>query len=319
MQFITEPLYPAIEPLDWEKQLFHSKAVRRLKQLAHFGAGAFVSPVVHSRYEHTVGVWKLVAHFFPDDLLLRAAAILHDIGHLPFSHAVEKSLGFNHHLLTEQYIQEAEIKAILQNAGIAWETVIDLLNRPSPLTGVDDILGIDHLDSFLRDTYMAGGVECLPKELLPKLRCSKTGIEVIDEQAGLYLLSLIVKDHQLFLQPFMVAGDRLLVEAIKDHWEHEPMEHQHFARLTDGEVLALLFHSKGKKARELTHALIYEPTQINLVGASEVGFPISIRKIYGKTPLYKGERFTLHNNTAKKMLESLSTLNYEGKVRIKRV
>ncbi|WP_231686949.1 HD domain-containing protein [Bacillus sp. JCM 19034] len=109
---VNEPLYPFVEPHPWEMELFQSKPVRRLKQLAHFGAGSLISPVVHTRYEHTIGVWKLVSIFFPDEILLRAAAILHDVGHLPFSHSVEKTLGFNHHRLTEEYINEEEISSI---------------------------------------------------------------------------------------------------------------------------------------------------------------------------------------------------------------
>ncbi|MCS7463957.1 hypothetical protein N0M98_28000 [Paenibacillus doosanensis] len=63
---------------DCEAALFRSAPVRRLKHLHHFGAGALFCPVTHSRYEHTVGVWALVRHFFPEHRELRAAAIVHD-------------------------------------------------------------------------------------------------------------------------------------------------------------------------------------------------------------------------------------------------
>ncbi|GIN72844.1 hypothetical protein J14TS2_33190 [Bacillus sp. J14TS2] len=187
---LHEPLYPFVEPHPWEVELFNTVKVRRLKQLAHFGAGSIVSSVVHSRFEHAVGVWKLAAIFFPDDVLLRGAAILHDIGHLPFSHSLEKILGFNHHHLTEQFIQEEEISDILREIGINPFEIIDYLNKPSVLTGKEDILGIDHLDSFFRDTYMAGECKYLPKDMLSKIHCTPKGIET-DEVTGLYLLKLI--------------------------------------------------------------------------------------------------------------------------------
>jgi HD superfamily phosphohydrolase len=198
---INEPLYPLIQPHKWEIELFNSNPVRRLKQLAHFGAGSIVSSVVHTRFEHTVGVWKLAAYFFPDDVLLRVAAILHDVGHLPFSHSVERTLGFNHHHITKQLIQEEEISSILNKARIIPSEIIDFLNKPSVLTGKTNILGIDHLDSFLRDTYMAGEIELLPKNLLSKIRCTSKGIET-DKDTGLYLLKLIKKDHALFFITF---------------------------------------------------------------------------------------------------------------------
>lgn len=115
---IEESLYPIMDMHDWEKELFLTKSVRRLKHLAHFGARSYISPVVHTRFEHTVGVWKLAAHFFPEDSLIRAAAILHDIGHVPFSHSVERALGYNHHELTNQLIQEEAISNLLQDAGL---------------------------------------------------------------------------------------------------------------------------------------------------------------------------------------------------------
>ncbi|WP_249315740.1 HD domain-containing protein [Bacillus sp. FJAT-49711] len=120
-----------------------------MKQLAHFGAGSLVSPVVHSKFEHTVGVWKLTAFFYPEDISLRVAALLHDIGHLPFSHAVEETLGFNHHELTEQYILKDEISSILQKFKIDPQAIIKLLNGQSAITRVGNILGINHLDIFM--------------------------------------------------------------------------------------------------------------------------------------------------------------------------
>lgn len=57
---LNEPLYPNIKMTDVELELFQSSYLRRLKYLAHFGAASLVSPVVHSRFEHTLGVLKLV-------------------------------------------------------------------------------------------------------------------------------------------------------------------------------------------------------------------------------------------------------------------
>lgn len=145
---LNEPLYPSQSPLPWETALFQTSFVKRLKHLAHFGAGSFVSSVTHSRFEHTVGVWKLAVHFFPNNLLLRAASILHDIGHLPFSHSVERALGFDHHQLTKSYIHHQEISSVLEQNNLSAETVCHYLDQDTPLTGSKNVLGLDHLDSF---------------------------------------------------------------------------------------------------------------------------------------------------------------------------
>lgn len=191
---IDEPLYPKEVMHPWEEALFQTSYLRRLKHLAHYGAGALVSPVVHSRFEHTLGVWRLTARYFPENDLIRVAAILHDIGHLPFSHALESALGFNHHQLTEAYICDPEITNILAEINILPQDVIDYLNGPSPLTGTAEVMGLDHLDSFLRDTYMAGQIKILPRKLLEKIRCNESGV-VTDEETGCQLLELIYLDH----------------------------------------------------------------------------------------------------------------------------
>ncbi|CAG9620174.1 HD domain-containing protein [Sutcliffiella rhizosphaerae] len=311
---INEPLYPYKEPLAWERELFQSRQVRRLKHLAHFGAGAFISPISHSRLEHTVGVWKLSAHFFPEDLVLRAAAILHDVGHLPFSHSVEKTLGFNHHELTTQLIQIQEISSILKKANINSVDIINFLNNPSILTGYKQTLGLDHLDSFLRDTYMAGTGDVLSREILPRLTCTTKGVET-DKESGLYLMQLIKRDHELFLDPVMVGIDRLLAEAIKHHWNESSSSKSGFTDLTDSDVLNMLKSSPSSEAREIIDTILYEPSRIQIVHSGNgMGYPITMRKVYDKSPLFAGELLIHHCQQAKEIYASLSELVFEKEV-----
>nr|WP_239585400.1 HD domain-containing protein [Amphibacillus cookii] len=308
MDLISEPLYPNIKPFEWELALFKSKPVRRLKHLAHFGAGALVSPVVHSRYEHTIGVWKLVSLFFPDAINLRVAAILHDIGHLPFSHAVEVPLGFDHHQLTRNYIQEQEITHILESVEIESKTIIDLLDMPTVITGKGKVLGLDHLDSFFRDTYMSGQLTKLPGSILANLTCTAEGIET-DRETGCELMTLILADHQLFLSPYMVAVDRLLAEAVKAHWlAIDKVDKYQFARMTDADLIFMLQHSPSDKARQLIDTILFNPAQIKISKQASVNsYPISVRKIYNKLPRVN----TTCLNEANRMEEKLAGLAFD--------
>jgi HD superfamily phosphohydrolase len=95
---IYDPFYQITTKLTLGSMNYsQSKALKRLKFLSHYGTASFITAAKHTRYEHTVGVWTIIAHFFPIEKELRVAALLHDIGHLPFSHAVERTPGFNHH------------------------------------------------------------------------------------------------------------------------------------------------------------------------------------------------------------------------------
>lgn len=283
---IKEPLYQwQTEAHPVEIELFRSKPVRRLKFLHHFGASALCSPLTHSRFEHTVGVWSLMAHFCPDDLHLRIAALLHDIGHLPFSHAVERTLGYNHHNHTELLIGQGVIADILIRHGISPRTIVDLLKQATPLTNKTTILGLDHLDSFLRDTYYAGQQTLPPAELVKGLRLRGPYIEA-DEASAAALVDAIVEDHRLFLHPQFLAMDALLAKATANHCESTPGMRDRIPTLMDHELIQELLQSKNETARETIHVLMYEPHRIQVTQEPVPGsIEVKIGKVYKKQPL----------------------------------
>ncbi|WP_330316089.1 HD domain-containing protein [Streptomyces platensis] len=63
---------------------------------------------------HSCGVLALVAHFRPEDELLRVAALLHDIGNLPLSHTLEGVAGLDHHAIGVQLVQSDPIRPVLE-------------------------------------------------------------------------------------------------------------------------------------------------------------------------------------------------------------
>src|SRR5690625_1373094 len=91
-----DPLWRVpVELSPLERALLDSWPVRRLGMVAHAGAAALTTTQTYSRLEHSLGVLALVAHFAPQDALARATALLHDVGHLPFSHTDRKSTRLN--------------------------------------------------------------------------------------------------------------------------------------------------------------------------------------------------------------------------------
>jgi HD superfamily phosphohydrolase len=283
---IREPLYQwQLEAHPVEIELFRSKPVRRLKFLHHFGASALFSPLTHSRFEHTVGVWSLMAHFCSEEPLLRIAALLHDIGHLPFSHAVERTLGYNHHRHTEQLIGQGVIADILIKHGISPRSIIDILKQETPLTNKSTILGLDHLDSFLRDSYYAGKQTLPPSELVKGLRLRGPYIEA-NESCATALVDAIVEDHRLFLHPQFLAMDALLAKATAHHCESNPGMRDRIPALMDHELIQVLLQSNNETARETIHVLMYEPHRIQITQEPVPGsIEVKIGKVYKKQPL----------------------------------
>ncbi|MFD0695523.1 HD domain-containing protein [Paenibacillus sp. GCM10027628] len=283
---VWEPLYRwNIAALPVEVQLIRSKPVRRLKFLHHFGASALFSPMTHSRFEHTVGVWSLAAHFFPDDVMLRIAALLHDIGHLPFSHAVERTLGYDHHKHTERLIETGEVADILNKHGILPSDIVTLLNQDSPITNKTPLMGLDHLDSFLRDTYHAGKNELHPAELVKGLQFRGHYLEA-DEATAVALVDAVVEDHRIMLHPEFLAMDALLAKAVKHHCDAHPGMSERIPSLLDHELIQELLQSSCVTAKEIMNVLMYEPHRIQVTDEPVPGsIQVQISKLYKKQPL----------------------------------
>jgi len=107
---IYDSIHGFIHFNDWEAFLIDSFAFQRLHYIKQLGVAYLVYPgAVHTRFEHSLGVMGLATEIFDklakreplfqtaEDLaywrqILRLAALVHDVGHLPFSHAAEKAL-----------------------------------------------------------------------------------------------------------------------------------------------------------------------------------------------------------------------------------
>ena len=173
-----------------EQELLRSWPVRRLGFIAHAGAAAMISTQTYSRLEHSLGLLALVVHFSPEDRYSRAAALLHDVGHLPLSHTFEGVAGLDHHQLGIRRVNE--LAPLLSRHGLDPHLVIETVSgsRPSVLQGDQDGLRLDHLESFVRSGRAHGRTREPPPSTLAKLRVSN-GVVDTDTGTAAYLIELI--------------------------------------------------------------------------------------------------------------------------------
>lgn len=146
--------------------------LRRIRQLG--GASVVYHTAEHTRFSHSLGVYELVRRMvteIPDldqslnqreKMIAMLAGLLHDIGHGPYSHALEAITNENHELFTCRIIEEeTEITEILNHAskGLAKE-VADVIRHKSqnPLLSqlISSQLDADRMDYLLRDAYFTG-------------------------------------------------------------------------------------------------------------------------------------------------------------------
>ena len=148
--------------------LLDTPAVQRLRRIRQLGTVGFVYPSAnHTRFEHSLGVYHLARKAL-DSLgiegerakRLEAAAILHDIGHTPFSHNVEPVVARRTGLMHDEVgdlLVDGEIARILALHDVDPSTVADLIAGESEFGQlVSGELDVDRMDYLVRDAHHTG-------------------------------------------------------------------------------------------------------------------------------------------------------------------
>ena len=115
------------DKLIWD--LIQTKEVQRLRRIKQLGGTYMVFHTAeHSRFSHSLGVYEMARQMIralfhreieldeEERLLILSAALLHDLGHGPFSHSFESVFEVRHEVFTERIIMEnTEVNAVLEN------------------------------------------------------------------------------------------------------------------------------------------------------------------------------------------------------------
>jgi HD superfamily phosphohydrolase len=185
-----------------EREILNSEPFQRLRNIHQLALTYLVYPgATHKRFEHSLGVLELASGVFDvvtsgdnitdeirsslpqlkrDDLpywrhVLRAAALCHDIGHLPFSHAAEKELlpeGWDHERITRELICSDYMAQIWNRMTppLRCSDIVKLALGPKKANDlqftdweailskiiVGDAFGVDRMDYLLRDSHHVG-------------------------------------------------------------------------------------------------------------------------------------------------------------------
>ena len=176
MEILRDPLWNNIRLDPLALALLDTPVVQRLRYVRQLGHAFLVYPgAVHSRFEHAVGAYHLsgvalrlleetraLEHVERDEpAVIRAAALLHDVGHYPFSHALEE-IGVLHHeeVAAPLIIGGPVARALVQHLGVeAPARILALINGQSfsPLQGlISGSLDLDKIEYLKRDAFMCG-------------------------------------------------------------------------------------------------------------------------------------------------------------------
>ncbi|MBE9582185.1 MAG: HD domain-containing protein [Proteobacteria bacterium] len=199
---IRDPIHVFIKLDSQERQVLDSPPFQRLRCIHQLAMTYLVYPgATHRRFEHSLGVMELagrvydvltnpenltddIRHLFPQTQnederrywrrVLRIAALCHDIGHLPFSHAAEELMpkGWDHEKMTREIILSSTMQEICSDMrpkpeakdivklAIGPKKALDLkFNDWEILLAeiiVGNAFGVDRMDYLLRDSLHTG-------------------------------------------------------------------------------------------------------------------------------------------------------------------
>ncbi|NAL77344.1 HD domain-containing protein [Nitrososphaera sp. AFS] len=174
---ITDPVHRNIRFTDIERELLDTAILQRLRRIKQLSGAHLVYPSAHhSRFEHSIGTMH-VAGYAGETLLnksylnteenvqeLRLAALLHDVGHGPFSHLFEEILENKskrtHENLGKEIISRTEISDILERYGYKSNIVCQLSFGESKIKFLNEViagaLSADIMDYLPRDGLFTG-------------------------------------------------------------------------------------------------------------------------------------------------------------------
>jgi len=208
-------------PVIWD--LINTREFQRLRRIRQLGTSFYTfHGAEHSRFSHSLGVYeitrRIISQFerrgYPDwpeeeRLLCLCAALLHDVGHGPFSHSVESVFDVHHEEWSCRIIlEDTEVNRIL--AGVSPDfprqvaaVIAKTYDQPIVVSLISSQMDADRMDYLLRDAYHTGahyGTFDLDR-ILRVLRPHKGNLVV--KESGMHAVEhYLMSRHQMYWQVY---------------------------------------------------------------------------------------------------------------------
>lgn len=219
--------------------LIKTKEFQRLRRIKQLGTLylAFHS-AEHSRFNHSLGVYEIVRRMIDEIFIGRpawndedrplalCAALLHDLGHGPFSHCFEKIFDTDHEAYTQKIILgPTEVNEVLSRVHSDFpKEVADVINKTHAnklvISMISSQIDADRMDYLQRDAYYTG-VSYGSFDMERVLRLMRpTEDEVVIKESGMhavedYLMSRYQMYWQVYFHPVSRGGEVLLNRVFK--------------------------------------------------------------------------------------------------------
>lgn len=234
-KIINDPVYGFItidDPLIW--RIVCHPYFQRLRHIHQMAFAHLVYPgAVHTRLHHALGAYHLMTEALtelrrkgiditPEEAQgARIAILLHDIGHGPFSHALEKELipGAHHEALSLLIMQEMD-----RQFDGALQVALEIFMNHHPKRFLHQLvsgqLDVDRMDYLNRDSFFTGVAEgVIGYDRILKMLTVKDGELMVEEKAiysiEKFLLSRRLMYWQVYLHKTVVSAEMTLVRILR--------------------------------------------------------------------------------------------------------
>ncbi|GLC87979.1 HD domain-containing protein [Lysinibacillus piscis] len=254
--------------------LIGTKEFQRLRRIRQLGTTYLVfHGAEHSRFNHSLGVYEIVRRIIDDvfagrsewdeqeRLLVLCSALLHDLGHGPFSHAFENVFATDHEEYTRAILLgNTEVNTVLQRVAPDFpEKVAQVIEKTyankQVVSLISSQIDADRMDYLQRDAYYTGvsyghfDMERILRVMRPRAN------QVVIKESGMHAVEdYIMSRYQMYLQiyfhPVSRSAEVILNNILKrvkalseeDYWfKHAPIHFKPFFRnqITLDDYLAL--------------------------------------------------------------------------------
>lgn len=270
---IVDPIHDFIRVYDTELKIIDLPIFQRLRRIRQLSGAHLTYPSAqHSRFEHSLGVMHIAGQaanalkekgFLKSDQIqeIRLAALLHDVGHGPFSHLFEEVLQIkkkiSHEEIGKRIIQESEIGDVLSKAGFDKKRITKLAFGYPKYRFVNEIisgsLSADMMDYLQRDGYFTGAEHAKidHKRIIQSLDVYKTRLAL--EKSALYSFeSMILSRYQMFKAVYfhktVRSAEVMMLESIRladDDCGFTNLNLDNYTKLTDESVISSILGLSG--------------------------------------------------------------------------
>jgi HD superfamily phosphohydrolase len=234
-KIINDPIYGFVTiPNELIYDLLNHPYFQRLRRIKQLGLTNLVYPgALHTRFHHAIGAMHLmqeavltlrqknIAITEEEEQAVLIAILLHDIGHGPFSHALEHSIvkGVNHETLSSLFMDKLneEFKGKLS---LAIKIFNDKYKKDFLHQLVSSQLDMDRLDYLKRDSFFTGVSEGVisSDRIIKMLNVVKN--ELVVENKAIYsiekfLIARRLMYWQVYLHKTVLSAETLLVNILK--------------------------------------------------------------------------------------------------------